>query len=146
MLAPPSHYIINFETFTLRLYKILDCCCLIKKTELKRILRFVNLLEKLRVKNFRTIASNQRYYKPRCGAWPRSGRTIYIGHHFLLGIEVLPSSQLLAVLPFPWRRMFHIHIELRGRTETPKLKTEPDPCRASPSKTCWRGNANQLKF
>ena len=39
----------------------------------------------------------QRYYKPRCGEWPRSGRTTYIEHHSFLGIEVLPSSQLLAV-------------------------------------------------
>ena len=37
---------------------------------------------------------SQRYYKPRCGEWPRSGRTIYIEHHSFLGIEVLPSSQL----------------------------------------------------
>ena len=39
----------------------------------------------------------QRYYKPRCGEWPQSGRTIYIEHHSFLGIEVLPSSQLSAV-------------------------------------------------
>ena len=39
----------------------------------------------------------QRYYKPRCGEWPRSGGTIYIEHHSFLGIEVLPSSQLSAV-------------------------------------------------
>ena len=38
-----------------------------------------------------------RYYKPRCGEWPRSERKIYIEHHSFLGIEVLPSSQLSAV-------------------------------------------------
>ena len=41
--------------------------------------------------------SGQRYYKPRCGEWPRSGGTIYIEHRSSLGIEVLPSSQLSAI-------------------------------------------------
>ena len=39
----------------------------------------------------------QRYYKSRCGAGCQSGGTIDIGHHFFLGIEVLPSLQLLVV-------------------------------------------------
>ena len=50
-----------------------------------------------------TEIHNQRYYKPRCGEWPRSGRTIYIEHHSFLGIEVLPLHNFQ---PFPWRRVF----------------------------------------
>ena len=46
---------------------------------------------------YRPWRLDQRYYIPRCSTWPRSGGTIYIGHHFFLGIEVLPSSQLSMV-------------------------------------------------
>ena len=75
--------------------------------------------------------------------------TIYIGHHFFLGIEVLPSSQLLAV-----SMVFHDFTsilsrskDVAGKDESTEISSEiENRARASPSKTYWRGVRASLDF